>query len=319
VTPLLSLADQEVTDAAAALRGVAVRTPLVWIEPLDAWLKLESRQPIGAFKVRGAYNAIRKLADAARQRGVITFSSGNHGQAVAFAAQRFGVRAVIVMPETTPAIKVQGVQRWGGEVVYAGRTSEDRRTAALEIAARDGLNVIPPFDHPDVVAGQATVALEIVAALPDVATIVVPVGGGGLIAGIVRGLAVAGSRARVVGVEPVGAPKLSQSLAAGRPVMLERTASVADGLITLTVGQLPFSLLQEHADRLAGVVTVEDDSIRAAVHFLHRECGLTVEPSGAATTAALRSGALAPYWHPPVVLIVSGGNVDPALLEAPVA
>ena len=316
MTPPLPFADQEVTDAAAALRGVAVRTPLVWIEPLDAWLKLESRQPIGAFKVRGAYNAIRKLADPARQRGVITFSSGNHGQAVAFAAQRFGVRAVIVMPETTPAIKVQGVQRWGGEVVYAGRTSEDRRTAALEIAARDGLNVIPPFDHPDVVAGQATVALEIVAALPDVATVVVPVGGGGLISGVVRGLAVARSRARVVGVEPAGAPKLTQSLAAGRPVMLERTTSIADGLITLTVGQLPFSLLQEHADRLAGVVTVEDDSIREAVQFLHRDCGLTVEPSGAATTAALRSGALAPYRHSPLVLIVSGGNVDPALLEA---
>jgi len=313
----LALADQEVTDAAAALRGVAVRTPLVWIEPLGAWLKLESRQPVGAFKVRGAFNAIRKLADPARQRGVITFSSGNHGQAVAFAAQRFGVRAVIVMPETTPAIKVQGVQRWGGEVVYAGRTSEDRRIAALEIAARDGLSVIPPFDHPDVVAGQATVALEIVAALPDVATVVVPVGGGGLISGVVRGLAVAHSQARVVGVEPAGAPKLTQSLAAGRPVMLERTASIADGLITLTVGQLPFSVLREHAGRLAGVVTVEDDSIREAVHFLHRECGLTAEPSGAATTAALRAGALDPYRHPPHVLIVSGGNVDPALLEAP--
>jgi threonine dehydratase len=315
----VTLADQDVADAAAALRGVAVRTPLVWIEPLGAWLKLESRQPIGAFKIRGAYNAIRKLSDTARRRGVITFSSGNHGQAVAFAAQRFGVRAVIVMPETTPAIKVAGVQRWGGEVVYAGRTSEDRRAAAMDIAARDGLSVIPPFDHPDVVAGQATVALEIVEELPDVATVVVPVGGGGLISGVVRGLVAAKSRARVVGVEPVGAPKLTQSLAAGRPIMLERTASIADGLITLTVGQLPFAVLCEHRDRLAGVVTVADDTIRDAVHFLHRECDLTVEPSGAATTAALRSGAIAPYQQPPLVLVVSGGNVDPALLEHPVA
>lgn len=312
-------ADQEVADAAAALRGVAVRTPLVWIEPLGAWLKLESRQPIGAFKVRGAYNAIRKLSDAVRRQGVITFSSGNHGQAVAFAAQRFGVRAVIVMPETTPAVKVEGVKRWGGEVVFAGRTSEDRRIAALEIAARDGLAIIPPFDHADIVAGQATVAVEIVEELPDVALVVVPVGGGGLISGVVRGLAAAGSRARVVGVEPAGAPKLTRSLAAGRPVMLERTASVADGLITLTVGTIPFEVLRAHAGRLAGVVTVEDDSIREAVHFLHRECGLTVEPSGAATTAALRSGALDPYRQAPLVLVVSGGNVDPAFLEGSTA
>jgi threonine dehydratase len=250
-----------------------------------------------------------------RQHGVLTCSSGNHGQAVAFAAQRFGVRAVIVMPETAPAVKLQGVQRWGGEVVTAGRTSEDRRVAALEIAAREGLAVIPPFDHADVVAGQATVALEIVEDLPDVATLVVPVGGGGLISGVVRGLAATASRARVVGVEPAGAPKLTRSLAAGRPVTLERTASIADGLITLTVGGIPFNVLREHRDRLAGVVTVEDDSIREAVHFLHRECGLAVEPSGAATTAALRSGALEPYRQTPLVLIVSGGNVDPALLE----
>jgi threonine dehydratase len=311
------IADREIADAAQALEGVAVRTPLVWVEPLGAWLKLENRQPMGAFKIRGAYNAIRKLTPAARQRGVITFSSGNHGQAVAFAAQRFGVRAVIVMPETAPAVKVSGVKHWGGEVVLAGRTSEDRRVAAVAIAEREGLAVIPPFDHPDIIAGQATVGLEIAADLPDVATVVVPVGGGGLISGVVRGLAAAGSRARVVGVEPVGAPKLTRSLAAGHPVTLERAASLADGLITLSVGAIPFAVLQADAARLAGVVTVEDDSLREAVHFLHRNCGLTVEPSGAATTAALRSGALARLREPPLVLVISGGNVDPALLEEP--
>jgi len=310
-----AIADSDVADAARALDGVAVRTPLVWIERLGAWLKLESRQPMGAFKIRGAYNAIRKLSPETRGRGVITFSSGNHGQAVAFAAQRFGVRAVVVMPETAPSVKVDGVKRWGGEVVMAGRTSEDRRIAALEIAERERLAVIPPFDHADIIAGQATVGLEIAADLPDVATVVVPVGGGGLISGVVRGLAAAGSHARVVGVEPSGAPKLIRSLAAGRPVTLERTASLADGLITLTVGALPFAVLQADAARLAGVVTVEDDSIREAVHFLHRDCGLTIEPSGAATTAALRSGALDPFRIPPLVLVVSGGNVDPALLE----
>src|SRR3989454_2030301 len=142
-------------EAAAALRGVAVRTPLRYVESLGAYLKLENLQPMGAFKLRGAYNAIRKLPDAARRRGVITYSSGNHGQAVAYAAQRVGVRAVIVMPETAPAIKVAGVRKWGGEVVLAGRTSEDRHPAAQAIAAREGLAVVPPFDHPDGVAGPA--------------------------------------------------------------------------------------------------------------------------------------------------------------------
>jgi threonine dehydratase len=309
------IADPELADAARALEGVAVHSPLLRVDALDAWLKLECRQPIGAFKIRGAYNAVRKLPEATRARGVITFSSGNHGQAVAFAAQRFGVRAVVVMPETAPAIKVDGVRRWGGEVVFAGRTSEDRRRAALEIAERDGLAVIPPFDHADIVAGQATVGLEIAADLPDVATVVVPVGGGGLISGVVRGLAAAGSAARVVGVEPVGAPKLTRSLAAGRPVTLEQTASIADGLITLTVGAIPFDTLQAHRERLAGVVTVADEPIREAVRFLYRECDLVVEPSGAATTAALRAGLVEPFRRPPVVLVVSGGNVDRATLD----
>src|SRR5213592_2766193 len=305
---------QDIQEAAAGLRGIARRTPLLYVEELGAHLKLENEQPIGAFKIRGAYNAIRKLADGARQRGVITFSSGNHGQAVAYAAKQFGVRAVIVMPETAPAVKVEGVKKWGGEVVLAGRTSEDRRIKAEEIAARDGLAVVPPFDHTDIVAGQATVALEIVEQLPEVETVVVPVGGGGLISGIVAGLGVVGSKAVVWGVEPAGAPKLHHSLAAGAPVQLERTASIADGLITLTVGAIPFAELTRARDRIRGVVLVEDDSIRAAVQFLWRTCRLAVEPSGAATTAALLAG-LVPRART-TVLVVSGGNVDRSLLEA---
>src|SRR6266545_4901673 len=152
---------RDITEAADGLRGIARRTQLVYVEELGAHLKLENEQPIGAFKIRGAYNAIRKLSDAARQRGVITYSSGNHGQAVAFAAKQFGVRAVIVMPETTPAVKIAGVKKWGGEVVFAGRTSEDRRIKAEEIARTEQLAIVPPFDHPDIVAGQATIALEI--------------------------------------------------------------------------------------------------------------------------------------------------------------
>lgn len=307
----LDLAD--IRDAAEGLRGVAARTPLLRVDELDVWLKLENLQPIGAFKIRGAYTAVRRLPEADRRRGVITFSSGNHGQAVAFAANRLGIRAVVVMPETTPAVKVDGVKRWGGEAVFAGTTSEDRRVKAEEIAARDGLAIVPPFDHADIVAGQATVALEILEELPDVATIGVPVGGGGLISGVVAGLAAAGSTATVWGVEPTGAPKLERSLAAGAPVRLDRTASLADGLITLTVGRIPFETLRRHAARLGGVVLVDDDSLRDAVHYLYRECRLAVEPSGAATTAAVRTGVLRPRG--PTVLVVSGGNVDPALLK----
>src|SRR5881409_2892551 len=209
---------QDVREAAAGLAGVAVRTPLRFVETLNVYLKLESLQPIGAFKLRGAYNAVRKLPEASRRKGVITYSSGNHGQAVAFAAQKFGVRAVIVMPETAPAVKVAGVKKWGGEVVFAGRTSADRHQKAEALAGAEGLAVIPPFDHPDVVAGQATVGVEIAEQLPDVETVVVPVGGGGLISGVVAGLAAAGSNATVWGVEPAGAPKLHGSLAAGHPI-----------------------------------------------------------------------------------------------------
>jgi threonine dehydratase len=305
---------QDIQEAAAGLRGVARRTPLVYVEELGAHLKLENEQPIGAFKIRGAFNAIRRLPDAARQRGVITYSSGNHGQAVAYAARQFGVRAVVTMPETAPAVKVAGVKQWGGEVVFAGRTSEDRRITAEEIAGKEGLAIVPPFDHPDIVAGQATVALEIVEQLPEVETVVVPVGGGGLISGIVAGLAAAQSRAVVWGVEPAGAPKLHRSLAAGAPVRLDRTASIADGLITLTVGAIPFAELMRQREQVRGVVLVEDDSIRAAVQFLWRTCRLAVEPSGAATTAALLDGAV-PRSRT-TVLVVSGGNVDRSLLEA---
>src|SRR2546430_3221673 len=195
---------QDVRDAAERLRGVAVRTPLRYVEPLDAYLKLENLQPIGAFKIRGAYNAISRLPPAARRAGVITYSSGNHGQAVAYAAQLLGIRAVVVMPETAPAVKVAGVQKWGGEVVVAGRTSQDRQVKAEELSAREGLAVVPPFDHPDIVAGQATVGLEIAADLPDVGTVVVPVGGGGPISGGVAGLQRAGDAAfRSGAVRPV--------------------------------------------------------------------------------------------------------------------
>ena len=307
----------EIREAARGLDGVAERTPLLPAEPLRqcaggaaVYLKLENRQPTGAFKLRGAWTAIRRLPDAARRRGVITYSSGNHGQAVAFAARRIGIRAVIVMPENAPEAKVRGVRRWGGEVMFAGTTSEDRKTHAEELVAEQHLVVIPPFDHPDIIAGQGTVGLEIVEAVPEVRHVAVPVGGGGLIAGVTTALAALAPGAAVVGVEPDGAPALREALAHDRPVRLAETHSIADGLLPLSVGSLTFA----HVRGRVRAVTVSDRAIAEAVLFMRDTLGLLVEPSGAATTAALRSGAFVPTG--PTVLVVSGGNVDPSRVDA---
>lgn len=311
---LVSLA--EIREAARGLDGVAVRTPLVPAEPLrplaggaPVYLKPENRQPTGAFKLRGAWTAVRRLPEEHRRRGVITYSSGNHGQAVAFAARRLGVRAVIVMPETAPEAKIAGVRKWGGEVVFAGTTSDDRKARAEALMAEQGLAVIPPFDHPDVIAGQATVGLEIAEDLPEVRHVAVPVGGGGLVAGVTTALAALVPDARVTAVEPDGAPALRDALKAGRPVRLGATRSIADGLLPLAVGTLTFA----HVAGRVSAVTVNDAAIAEAVRFMRDQLGVLVEPSGAATTAALRSGAFRPEG--PTVLIVSGGNVDPARLE----
>ncbi len=270
------------------------------------YLKLENQQPTGAFKLRGAWTAIRRLPSDRRAAGVITYSSGNHGQAVAFAAQRMGVRAVIVMPETAPEAKVQGVRRWEGEIVFAGSTSEDRYQRAMEIADEQGLSVIPPFDDPSIIAGQGTVGLEIIEDLPEVRHVAVPVGGGGLAAGVATALANGRPEAHVTGVEPEGAAAFNAALAAGHPVRLASTTSVADGLLPLSVGTVTFHHLRGRAD----AVTVSETAIVAATKWLLAELALVVEPSGAVTTAALRCGALQPKG--PMVLIVSGGNVDPA-------
>lgn len=302
----------EIREAAAGLVGVATRTSLLPVPALEAlagvpvYLKLENEQPTGAFKLRGAWTAVRRLSDAARRRGVITYSSGNHGQAVAYAARRLGIRAVIVMPETAPALKVVGVRKWGGEVVLAGTTSEHRRARAEEIVAREGLTVVPPFDHPDIIAGQGTVGLEIVEDLPDVAMVAVPVGGGGLLAGITAAVLALRPEATIVAVEPEGAPAMHAALAAGAVVRLPETHSIADGLLPVAVGPLPFA----HVRGRVTSVTVPDAAIAEATVWLHRTRTVLAEPSGAATTAALRAGLLRPTG--PTVLVVSGGNVDPA-------
>ena len=293
----------DVRAAAVRIRGVAVRTPMLEVGPLA--LKCENLQPMGAFKVRGACNMIAQLPPAARAAGVVTYSSGNHGQAVALVAQRFGIPAIVVMPETAPAIKVEGVRRYGAEVLFAGTTTLHRKARAEEERDRRGLTMVPPFDDPWVIAGQGTVGLEILEQCPSVATVFVPAGGGGLVSGV--SVAIKGMRSgvRIVGVEPEGAAKISRSRAAGHPVTLDHVSSIADGLLAVRPGDLTF----EHVQMLVNdVITVSDDQIRAAVRWLFGEANLVAEPSGAAAVAgALASGSSGGVS----VAIVSGGNVDP--------
>jgi threo-3-hydroxy-L-aspartate ammonia-lyase len=312
--PAVTLDD--LRGAARILEGVAVRTPLVEVPALTqragvpVSLKCEQLQPIGAFKIRGAYHAVARLGSNGA-RGVVTPSSGNHGQALAYAARAFGLRAVVVMPASTPRIKVDGIRRHGGEVVFAGQVrSEEQQAKAEAIAGDEGLAMIPPFDHPDVIAGQGTCGLELVEQRPDVETVLVPVSGGGLLSGIC--VAVAGLRpsARVIAVEPEGAAKLTAAMAAGAPQTLERTESMADGLLTRSIGRLTFPIIQRVVRE---VVRVTEEEIAGAVRFLHREAGLRVEPSGAVTTAAILGGRVRPAG--PTVAVVSGGNVDPDLFH----
>ena len=215
-----------------------------------------------------------------------------------------------MMPETAPQLKVAGVKRWGGEVVFAGTTSEDRFLRGQALAKTEELTIIPPYDHPDIIAGQGTVGLEIVAQLPDVAHVAVPVGGGGLAAGVATAIANLRPEARVTGVEPEGAAGFNAALAAGHPVRLERSESIADGLLPLSVGTITFKHLKDRADG----VLVSDAAIAEATFWLRSQQNVMAEPSGAVTTAAVRSGALRPQG--PTVLVVSGGNADPIVLAA---
>jgi threonine dehydratase len=303
--------------AAGRLSGVAVRTPLVESPGLSARLgvpvalKCEQLQPIGAFKIRGAYNAIALVAAAGGARGVVTQSSGNHGQAVAYAARAFGLRAVVVMPASTPEVKVDGVKKYGGEVVLAGAgRSAEQRIRAEAIAREQDLVMVPPYDHADVVAGQGTVGLEILEQQPEVDTILVPVSGGGLLAGISVAVAALKPSVRLVGAEPAGAAKLTAALAAGAPVALAQTESIADGLLARAIGDFTFAILQRVVRE---AVRVSEEEIAAAVRFLHHEAGLRPEPSGAVAVAALLAGHLRPTG--PTVAVLSGGNVDPVLYQ----
>jgi threonine dehydratase len=330
---LVSLDD--IRRAAANLAGVAIRTPLVAFgsaglgapagsEGPPVLLKAESLQPIGAFKIRGAYHAIASLSPEERARGVVTHSSGNHAQGVARAARLLGVRAVVVMPSNAPEVKRRRVAADGAEIVTVGNASGDREVKAEELIRERGLVFVPPYDDDRIIAGQGTVGLEIAEDVPDLAAVLVPIGGGGLASGVATAIRALRPGARIVGVEPEVAADAKASLREGRVVRweAERTGStVADGVRTQSIGRRNFAHLSSLLD---DIVTVSEAEIAATVRLVAEEARLVVEPSGAVAPAAARFRAreagLASL-RGPVVAVVSGGNVDPerylALLESP--
>jgi threonine dehydratase len=324
--PLVTLED--VRRAAANLAGVALRTPLVPFGTVPGGtarvlLKAESLQPIGAFKIRGAYHAIASLADAERARGVVTHSSGNHAQGVARAARLLGARAVIVMPSDAPAVKRRRVESDGAEVVTVGPASSEREARAQELIEQRGLVFIPPYDDDRIIAGQGTVGLEIAEDVPDLAAVLVPIGGGGLASGVAVAIRALHPSARIIGVEPELGADAAQSLREGRIVRWDAASTgstIADGTRTQAIGQRPFAHLSRLLD---DIVTLSEAEIAAGVRLVAAASRLVVEPSGALAPAAARyrareAGLIGLAGT--VVAVVSGGNVDPdryrALLES---
>jgi threonine dehydratase len=303
---LVSLAD--VRAAAAHLVGIAVRTPVVpaaWAGG-DLWLKPETLQPIGAFKLRGAYHSVASLAEDVRARGVLCHSSGNHGRAIAYAARMFGVPAVVVMPHSTPQVKIDGVAALGAEIVFVDPV--DREPTMHRLAAERGLAPVPPFDHPHVIAGQGTIGLEIVEDAPDTRVVLVPVGGGGLASGVATAVKALDPTIKVYGVEPEYAADTKASLEAGELTTWagDTSRTMADGVRTP-----PSALTFAHMlARLDGIFAVSEEDIARAVGLLARESKLVVEPSGALGVAAYLR------YRPEgrTVAVLTGGNIDPKLL-----
>jgi threonine dehydratase len=310
----VTLAD--IRAAQQRIKGVAFRTPLIpHPKVAGLYFKAESLQPIGAFKLRGAYNKVAGLPEAERRRGVITYSSGNHAQAVAYAARAFGIKAVIVMPDNAPPVKQEGTRALGAEIVLVGPASSERLAKAEELSAQHGYVMIPPYDDAAIVAGQGTCALEILEELPDAGLVLTPVSGGGMLSGTATALKLSGSKAKVVGVEPELAGDSQESFRSGKRVEWpaeKTTRTICDGLRTQSLGRLNFELIRKYCD---DIVTVTEDEIRAAIRELATEVRLVVEPSGAVPYAAWR-------WHRKdlpaaerVVCVLTGGNIDPGLLR----
>lgn len=321
-TPIITLDD--IRQARIRLRGITVRTRLLQshIHEQDQlqsdirrlYLKPENLQPIGSFKLRGAYNKIVTLSDEEGQRGVITYSSGNHAQGVAYAARALGVKAIVVMPETAPENKRKATASLGAEIVLVGPASSERKAKAEELAAQHGYVIVPPYDDEKIIAGQGTMGLEILEDLKHVETVLVPVGGGGMISGIATAIKLSKPTARVIGVEPELAADAQTSLRTGRLAQfpaeqVSRTA--ADGLRTQSVGDLNFQHIRLYVD---DIVTVSEDDIRSAMRLLAEDPRTIAEPSGAVAVAAFL------YHRDQIpetkfnVAIISGGNIAPEML-----
>jgi threonine dehydratase len=314
---------ETIRAAAARIAHIAVNTPLVQAAfpglsgrgtGKQIWLKAESLQPIGAFKIRGASNKILQLTPGEIARGVITYSSGNHAQGVAYAAREVGAKAVIVMPSNAPAIKREATLALGAEIVDVGLASSERLAVAERLVREHGYVVVPPYDDEQIIAGQGTCGLEIVEALPDVDLVLAPVSGGGLLSGVAAAVKQLRPQTKVFGVEPELAGDTAESFRAGKVVewpaeMTSRT--IADGLRTQSVGQRNFAHIQAFVD---GIITVTEAEIRAAMRAIVAATRLIPEPSGAVATAALLFHAAELPRYATAVAVVSGGNVDPAQL-----
>ena len=321
----------DIRAAQAILQGIAVRTPLFeWAGTADQrklFLKLENLQPIGAFKLRGAYNKVASLSDAERRRGVISYSSGNHAQGVAYAARALGVKAIIVMPSNAPKNKLAATAALGAEIVIVGPGSEERRLRAEQLAAEHGYAIVPPYNDEKIIAGQGTVGLEILEDfrnkdLPSVETVLVPVGGGGLISGVSAAIKLSNllrnplsnPKVRVIGVEPELAGDAQASLRAGRIVSFpaaQVSQTLADGLRTQSIGAINFEHIRAYVD---DIVSVTEDEIREAMRALSANAKTLAEPSGAVAVAAFLFHAHELPNTKINVAVISGGNIDPALL-----
>lgn len=312
----LGVALADVQAAAGRLKGVINQTPLQVSRTLGAltgnevYLKPESLQRTGSFKIRGAYNRIATLSDAERARGVITYSSGNHAQGTACAASLLGVEAVVVMPEDAVPAKAAATRGYGAEVVFCGTDSLQRQQRAMELVAERGYTVVPPFDDPMIIAGQGTAGLEILAEQPDVETVLVPVGGGGLVSGVALAIKESNPQVRVIGVEPAGGADARESLRRGEIYTAPTIDTIADGLRTKRIGTLNFGVMRRYLD---DIVVVSDAEIMRAMHLLLTRAKLLVEPSGSVAVAALMADR-AGLKGQRVVCVLSGGNADVELV-----
>ena len=312
---LITLLDVEA--AARRLAGITTKTPLLESTDLHertgvrVGLKCENLQRTGSFKLRGAYNFVSRLAPKTVANGLVTYSSGNHAQAVAMAGSVRGVRVVAVMPESVPSVKRNGAERLGAEVVIEGTKSVERKARAEEIATENKMVIVPPFDHPDIISGQGTVGVEIADSVERLDMVLVPIGGGGLASGVAGALKELRPETKVIGVEPEGAASMRAAIDAGDPVELNDVNTIADGLAPVIAGDLTFRHVSTMVDE---VVTVDDASIRSAAAYLLSREKLVVEYSGAATVAALMSGAIEAE-DMRVVAVLSGGNIDPSAIR----